>query len=113
VIRGLSGFRVRIQENGLSSGDVSALSDDHGVPIDPLVAGQVEVVRGPATLRYGSQAIGGVVNAVNNASHDDPTTGILVDAAVQHSRQWAEWCRDTSRLRQLRRSRRHLRALRR
>jgi iron complex outermembrane receptor protein len=46
VIRGLSGFRVRIQENGVSTGDVSALSDDHAVPIDPLAAGQVEVVRG-------------------------------------------------------------------
>jgi iron complex outermembrane receptor protein len=80
VIRGLSGFRVRIQENGLSSGDVSALSDDHGVPIDPLVAGQVEVVRGPATLRYGSQAIGGVVNAINNRIPTAiPTNGILVE----------------------------------
>ena len=69
----MSGFRVGIQENGLSTGDVSALSDDHAVPIDPLVAGQVEVVRGPATLRYGSQAIGGVVNAVNNRIPDrDP-----------------------------------------
>ena len=70
VIRGLSGFRVRIQENGLATGDVSALSDDHAVPIDPLAAGQVEVVRGPATLRYGSQAIGGVVNAINNRIPD-------------------------------------------
>jgi iron complex outermembrane recepter protein len=66
IIRGLSGFRVGITENGLSSGDVSALSDDHAVPIDPNSARQVEVVRGPATLRYGSQAIGGVVNSINN-----------------------------------------------
>jgi iron complex outermembrane recepter protein len=65
VIRGLSGFRVTTQENGLATGDVSALSDDHAVPVDPLAAGQIEVVRGPATLRYGSQAIGGVVNATN------------------------------------------------
>jgi iron complex outermembrane receptor protein len=80
VIRGLSGFRVRIQENGLSTGDVSALSDDHAVPIDPLAAGQVEVVRGPATLRYGSQAIGGVVNAVNNRIPTAiPINGILVE----------------------------------
>ena len=80
VIRGLSGFRVRIQENGLSTGDVSALSDDHAIPIDPLAAGQVEVVRGPATLRYGSQAIGGVVNAVNNRIPTAiPTNGILVE----------------------------------
>ena len=40
VIRGLSGFRIRIQENGLSTGDVSALSDDHAIPIDPLAAGR-------------------------------------------------------------------------
>ena len=66
IIRGLSGFRVGISENGLSTGDVSALSDDHAVPIDPSSPRQVEVVRGPATLRYGSQAIGGVVNAINN-----------------------------------------------
>ncbi len=80
VIRGLSGFRVRIQENGLSTGDVSALSDDHAIPIDPLAAGQVEVVRGPATLRYGSQAIGGVVNAVNNRIPEViPPNGIVVE----------------------------------
>jgi iron complex outermembrane receptor protein len=66
IIRGLSGFRVGITENGLSTGDVSALSDDHAIPVDPNSARQVEVVRGPATLRYGSQAIGGVVNSINN-----------------------------------------------
>lgn len=66
VIRGLSGFRVRIQENGIGTHDVSALSDDHGVPIDPLTAGQIEVIRGPAILRYGSQAIGGLVSANNS-----------------------------------------------
>ena len=70
VIRGLSGFRVSTQENGLSTGDVSALSDDHAMPVDPNSTQQVEVVRGPATLRYGSQAIGGVVNAVNNRIPD-------------------------------------------
>ena len=66
VIRGLDNFRVRVQESGIGSHDVSALSEDHAVPIDPFSADQIEVVRGPATLRYGSQAIGGVVNAVND-----------------------------------------------
>jgi iron complex outermembrane receptor protein len=66
IIRGLSGFRVGITENGLATGDASALSDDHAIPIDPNSARQVDVVRRPATLRYGSQAIGGVVNAINN-----------------------------------------------
>ncbi len=66
VIRGLDNYRVRMQENGIGAHDVSALSEDHAVPIDPFAADQIEVVRGPATLRYGSQAIGGVVNAVND-----------------------------------------------
>lgn len=66
VVRGLDTYRVRVQENGIGSGDVSALSEDHAVPIDPYAAERVEVVRGPATLRYGSQAIGGVVSVENN-----------------------------------------------
>jgi iron complex outermembrane recepter protein len=66
IVRGLDNYRVRIQENGLATNDVSDLSEDHGVPIDPLGARQVEVIRGPATLRWGSQAIGGVVNVDNN-----------------------------------------------
>jgi len=66
IIRGLDNYRVRIQENGLATNDVSDLSEDHGVPIDPLAARQIEVVRGPATLRWGSQAIGGVVDVSNN-----------------------------------------------
>ncbi len=66
IIRGLDNFRVRIQENGASAADVSTVGEDHPVPIDPLAAQQIEVIRGPATLRYGSEAIGGVVNATNN-----------------------------------------------
>jgi iron complex outermembrane receptor protein len=66
IIRGLDNYRVRVQENGIATHDVSALSEDHAVPIDPFSAAHVEVVRGPATLRYGSQAIGGVVNAAND-----------------------------------------------
>jgi iron complex outermembrane receptor protein len=65
IIRGLDNHRVLVQENGIGSHDVSALSEDHAVPIDPLSIDRIEVVRGPATLRYGSQAIGGVVNAFN------------------------------------------------
>ena len=66
VIRGLANARVRIQENGISSQDVSTLSEDHAFPIDPYAADHAEVIRGPATLRYGSQAIGGVVSVENN-----------------------------------------------
>jgi iron complex outermembrane recepter protein len=66
VIRGFDANRVRTLEDGIGSFDVSDVGPDHGVPIDPLSAQRVEVVRGAATLRYGSQAIGGVVNAINN-----------------------------------------------
>lgn len=65
IIRGLDNNRVRIQEDGIGAHDVSALSEDHAVPIDPNSADRVEVVRGPATLRYGGQAIGGVVSVEN------------------------------------------------
>ncbi|HWA21550.1 MAG TPA: TonB-dependent receptor, partial [Caulobacterales bacterium] len=66
VIRGMDANRVKLLEDGLNSSDVSDIGPDHGVPIDPLSARDIEVVRGAATLRYGSQAIGGVVNAINN-----------------------------------------------
>ena len=65
IIRGLDSYRVRTQENGIGTHDVAAISEDHAIPVDPLAADRVEVVRGPATLRYGSQAIGGVVSVEN------------------------------------------------
>jgi iron complex outermembrane receptor protein len=65
IIRGLDSYRIRTQENGIGTHDVSAISEDHAIPVDPLSADRVEVVRGPATLRYGSQAIGGVVSVEN------------------------------------------------
>ena len=79
VIRGFDATRVKVLEDGIGSFDVSDIGPDHGVPIDPLSAQSIEVVRGAATLRYGSQAIGGVVNAINNrvpsTLPDAPITG--------------------------------------
>lgn len=66
IVRGLDNQRVRVQQNGIGSQDLSALSEDHAVLVDPLLATQVEVIRGPATLRYGSSAIGGVVAVEND-----------------------------------------------
>ncbi len=70
IIRGLDANRVGIVENGTGSNGASDLGEDHFVPIDPIATNQVEVIRGPATLRYGSQSIGGVVSATNNRIPD-------------------------------------------
>ncbi|MFT7721508.1 MAG: TonB-dependent receptor [Roseateles sp.] len=66
VIRGLDGDRVRILNNSGASVDASNLSFDHGVAIDPLVIDKVEVLRGAAALLYGGNAVGGVVNTLDN-----------------------------------------------
>ena len=70
IIRGLDVNRVGIVENGISSNGASDLGEDHFVPVDPFAANQIEVIRGPATLRYGSQSIGGVVSSSNNRIPD-------------------------------------------
>ncbi len=62
IIRGQGKERVRVVENGLEAGDVSATSDDHALTPDALSVESIEVLRGPATLLYGNGAIGGVVN---------------------------------------------------
>ena len=64
VIRGFDGDRVLILEDGLRTGDLSSQSGDHGVTIDPNGAERIEIVRGPATLLYGSNAVGGLVNVI-------------------------------------------------
>ena len=66
VIRGQSGPRVKVLENGIGSSDVSQLSPDHASSIEPAMAESIEVLRGPATLLYGSGIIGGVVNVIDN-----------------------------------------------
>ncbi|MEE4210143.1 MAG: TonB-dependent receptor plug domain-containing protein, partial [Parvularcula sp.] len=65
IIRGLGGDRVRTLTNGLGSFDAAAASPDHGVPIEPLFAERIEVVRGSGLLRYGNSAAGGVVNVLD------------------------------------------------
>jgi len=66
IIRGLEGSRIKILENGMSVFDVSGLSNDHAVGTDGPTARQIEILRGPAALLYGSGAIGGLVNIVND-----------------------------------------------
>lgn len=65
IIRGMEGSRVKMLENGMATSDVSGLSNDHAVASEGAVARQIEILRGPAALLYGSGAIGGLVNVVN------------------------------------------------
>jgi iron complex outermembrane receptor protein len=69
VIRGFDGDRVLVLQDGVRSGSVGSQSGDHGETIDPLSAERIEVVKGPATLLYGSNALGGVVNVIGH--HED------------------------------------------
>jgi iron complex outermembrane receptor protein len=82
VIRGLDGDRVLILEDGQRVGDLSSQSADHGVPVNPAAATRIEVVRGPATLLYGSNAIGGLVNVINDTIPARPVNGTHGGATV-------------------------------
>ncbi|MDB6152725.1 MAG: TonB-dependent receptor [Chthoniobacteraceae bacterium] len=72
IIRGLGGDRIRILQNGNNTIDASATSVDHAVSFDPVSVESIEVVRGPAALLYGSNAIGGVVNVLDNRIPNEP-----------------------------------------
>lgn len=65
ILRGLAGERVRVLTDGIGAFDVSNTSADHAVAIDPLLSERIEVLRGPSSLRFGSSAIGGVVNVLD------------------------------------------------
>ncbi|KWE69518.1 TonB-dependent receptor [Burkholderia ubonensis] len=82
IIRGMDGDRIRLLQNGVAAYDASSLSYDHAVPQDPLTIERVEIVRGPAALLYGGNAVGGVVNTIDNRIPRDPIEGVTgaVDA---------------------------------
>ena len=75
IVRGLGDDRVRVMQNGTSVIDVSNVSPDHAVATDPLTIRSVEVVRGPATLLYGPNTIGGVVNVIDDRIPQERFTG--------------------------------------
>jgi iron complex outermembrane receptor protein len=83
VIRGLDGDRIRILQNSLGTLDASTQSLDHAIPVDTLTVDQIEVVRGPMSLLYGSSAVGGVVNLLTNRIHTVYEEGLLSQALVQ------------------------------
>jgi iron complex outermembrane recepter protein len=69
VIRGFDGDRVLVSNDGVRTSSLGSTSGDHGETVDTLSVERIEVVKGPATLLYGSNAIGGVVNAISG--HDE------------------------------------------
>ncbi|MEL7022292.1 MAG: TonB-dependent receptor [Pseudomonadota bacterium] len=86
VIRGLGGDRIRILTNDISSFDVSTASNDHLVATEMAFADQVEILRGAATLRYGQNAIGGIVNVFDSRiPRARPEGGYDFDITAAHS----------------------------
>ena len=84
VIRGLGGGRVKVLESGISTMDASTVSNDHATTSEPVFAEQVEILRGPATLLYGSGASGGLVNVVTNRIPVRMPDGVEADALAQY-----------------------------
>ncbi|CAN5847710.1 TonB-dependent receptor [soil metagenome] len=80
VMRGLTGDRILVLQDGQRASDLAGSADDHSTTIDPLAAQRIEVVRGPASLLYGTNALGGVVNVITS----DIPTGVpsRVEGAV-------------------------------
>ena len=76
VLRGLGAERVQVLTNGIGVIDVSAASPDHQVSADGIDADKIEILRGPAALAYGGQAIGGVVNVID---------GLIVDTLPERA----------------------------
>lgn len=66
VIRGQDGPRIKILQNSSENIDVYTLSPDHAVTVDPALAKQVEVIRGPSTLLFGAGTVGGLVNVTDS-----------------------------------------------
>jgi len=87
VIRGMSGSRVKILQNGSDTSDLSAMSSDHAPMAEASSAEQIEILYGPATLMYGGGAIGGVVNLVDKRIHEYPVDGLQGEVSTRFSSQ--------------------------
>jgi iron complex outermembrane recepter protein len=83
VVRGLTGDRVVVMQDGHRAADLAGSAEDHVVTIDPLSAQRIEVVRGPAALLYGNNALGGVVNVLTGGAPTHGPSRLEVSGAVQ------------------------------
>lgn len=109
IIRGFDGDRVLVMQDGTRTGDLSSQSADHNVTIDPANLERVEIIKGPATLLYGSNAVGGIVNAISpqdtfRRSHPEGVRGqVIADGGTANGQlggnanvrygngQWVVW----------------------
>jgi iron complex outermembrane receptor protein len=92
ILRGLGDNEVLILENGLRMGDIATFDPAHATPIDALSIAQIDVVRGPATILYGSSTIGGIVNVITNTvpvASDHPLSGTAALEANSVSSEYA------------------------
>lgn len=83
VIRGQDGDRIKILQNSLGTLDASTQSLDHAIPVDVLTIDQMEIVRGPMSLLYGTSAVGGVVNLLTNRIHYEYEEGFFSKILTQ------------------------------
>ncbi len=80
ILRGLGDNEVLVLENGLRMGDIATYDPAHATPIDAMSIQQIDVVRGPASILYGPNTIGGLVNVITNlvpTASDHPLTGTV------------------------------------
>ncbi|WP_417622667.1 TonB-dependent receptor [Parasphingorhabdus sp.] len=92
VLRGFQGPRVRVLTDGIGSLDASNTSVDHAVTIDPLTAQRVEILRGPAVLLFGGDAIGGAVNVIDKRiPRDIPDDDLHIDAVGGYGSAADDW----------------------
>lgn len=76
VVRGMDGERIQVLQNGMKMGDISSTAHDHAVILDPMTADRVDIVRGPASLLYGSSALGGLINVHTDDIVQDWSDGL-------------------------------------
>ena len=85
ILRGLSGDRVRVLTDGIGTLDLSSAGPDHAISINPITAERIEVLRGPASLLFGSSGIGGVVNVIDRRiPRHVPDGPVGIDAFIQY-----------------------------
>ena len=85
VIRGLSGARVKVLENGLVNRDVSGIGADHPIDIDLNNIQQIEIIRGPSSLLYSNGALGGIVNVVDNTITQEDFSEQEIKLGFEHN----------------------------